>query len=94
MIDIAEDWVAYEHDEANNKISGILQISFNENIIEKNNLKTASISNLKVAIFKYFKKEFPTLKASLSAKILDSKLTFSNIEEGKATLKYSIDGAF
>lgn len=96
---ITEDWEAYNYDEDANKMNGLLYIAFGQNMSHymKDNkfiMKKAGLDTMKEDIFKYFKNEYPTLKAKLSSANLDKNIHFEDIEKGLATLKYEINEAF
>ena len=98
-IKIEEDEEKYSHDENNNKISGLLNISFNQDMRiykqgTKINLKQSVKEHIQNKIFDYLKSEYPKLKAELSSTIFTSSLNFNDLKNGIAEISYEIEEAY
>lgn len=98
-ITIDEDVEKYAHDETNNKFSGLLNVTFNQDMRiykqgSKINLKQSVKEHVQEKIFNYLKSEYPKLKAELSSSIFTSSLNFNDLKNGIAEINYEIEGAY
>lgn len=94
---VTEDWEKYTHDEKTNKISGVLNISFVQNMdsYKKDKeivLKDSARDYVRNKVYAYFKSEYPKLKAKLDGKIFKSGFVVS--DNGQAFLNYEIEQAY
>jgi hypothetical protein len=98
-IELQEDLDAYQKDVEGNKISGVINLNFKQNMtnLRKANrieIVATDLTKIKQKIFAYLKNEYKTLKADLNDKIFKSNLTFTDLENGTAKVKYEINNAF
>jgi len=97
---VSEDWDKYAYDQKQNSMTGVLKLSFGENmnkykssdnrvILEKND-----VENVLSKVYGYYTTEFKNLKAELSPAIFKSDIRFSSLEKGEAEVEYEIKEAF
>jgi hypothetical protein len=98
-LNILEDDNKYNYNENENKMSGIINLRFNQDMSQylcgkEIKMVKEDIESILNRIFNYYKNEYKQLKANLNTEIFKTNIKFTSVEKGEAELEYEIDGAF
>lgn len=97
---ISENWDNYNYDKTSNKLSGVIKISFNQDVSKykdkenKIKLSHGTINRLRASIFKYLRNEYPKVIARFDSNIFKGNLVFKDLSAGKAEIAYEIENAY